>query len=118
MGDPRHLLELRTHRRQVDAEEARRHERGDPLLHRLLADVAEVALHGDPGDRPVGIRHQANGAFIGAEACRDQQHRPEQALESTEVGLGQARRHGLVGHHSAGTARHRLATAGGGLLMT
>ncbi|MNV52131.1 hypothetical protein D3C71_1442080 [compost metagenome] len=118
VGDPRHLLELGAHRRQVDAEEARRHVGRDTLLYRLLADVAEVALHVDLGDRPVGVRHQPNGALVGTKPGRHQQHRPQQALEATQAWPRQARRYGLVGHQPAGTTRHRLATAGNGLLLT
>ncbi|MOA17943.1 hypothetical protein D3C78_1382260 [compost metagenome] len=118
MGDPRHLLQFRAHAGQVDCEEAGSHIRGNALLHRLLADVTQITLHGDLGDRPVGVRHQPLRTFVGAKTGDNQQHRPEQALEDAEVGLGQARRQRLFGHHPAGTTRHRLAAAGGGLLMT
>lgn len=114
MGDPRHLLKLGAHTGQVDGEEARRHVRGDPLLHRLLADVAEVALHGDLGDRPVGVRQQTRCAFVSTKAQHHQQHRPEQTFQKAEIGFRQARGHRLFRHHSAGTPWHRLAAGCGG----
>ncbi len=56
VGNPWHRFKLGAHALKVDGEEARRNERGDSLLHRLLADVAQVALYRDLGDRSIGIR--------------------------------------------------------------
>ncbi|KPW26251.1 Unknown protein sequence [Pseudomonas cannabina pv. alisalensis] len=116
--DPWHLLKLGAHGGQIDLEKTRRHIRRDALLHCLLTDVTQIALHVDAGDRTIGIRQQTLSALIRGEAQNHQQHRPEQALQETEVGLRQARRQRLLGHHPTGTTRHRLVTAGGWWLRT
>ena len=117
VGDPGHLLKLGAHAFQVYGEEARCHIWGNALLHGLLADIGQITLHVDIGNRAVGIRHQALGTLVGAITQRHQQHWPEQGFQKAEIGFWQTHRHRFFRHHPAGATRHRLA-AGSGWLMT
>ncbi|KAI1695568.1 hypothetical protein Ddc_21162 [Ditylenchus destructor] len=110
VGDPWHLFQLRAHAGQVDGKEARRQVRADALLYRLLADVTQVALHADLGDRPVGIRQQTLRAFIGSEPSTTSKTGQYSAFRKPKLAFGRRADIGSL-------ATIRLAPRGTGLRL-
>ncbi len=119
VSDPRHLFELVAHAVQINLEEALLDERRDTLLNRFTADIAQLALHADLGNRPVGVGQQALAQVVKTNHQPNQQHRPDEAFQAREVRLRQALRKRLRLHQAARTPLHGLArgTAASGLRM-